>query len=1102
MKPHSSILVAFGLLAALAAAEGKIITVTTTDNVSPGAGQTSLLQAIQSLAAGDTIKFEIPGNGPHVIVTPMGGYPLITADNVTIDGYSQPGASANANPILGGNNASIKIVLDSTGSESQGSADKPNRRSTRLPYPGYGDSENAILGIYEADNVTIRGLSFLGRHTEGSDADPSIYCVALVKEAKNAKVQGCWFGLAPDGTTVKPCGSAVAGFRHRVTVEGVNEDTYSGGLVFGTDGDGTADVAEFNIAMGMHIALALELPDARVSGNYFNVFPDGKTFLDLETLYMEVSGLGIDTLETFENGRVTDNTVIGTNGDGVSDANERNIFAHSIYDHDIEFYSAANNVVIAGNYFGVGVDGTTTQPALMSAMPDFAELPGSGSVRVGSNGDGVSDDLEGNLIAAMPGSRFVVAGAGLPIVARRNKLVGNSFAAFPFADGDNSRPYETYYAEALVNSSAGTIPVLVSVQDGIMTGTVPAPNVDNYARHVIDIYVVDSASMQLGFYLPGTYAGSFVEGSSKDTDPAPNAFKVSLIGMPISPGAQVAIAVTYTKSTNGTPAGESITGPLSNPVEAQIPAFTPGSIESVGLARVVPDTPIINPGLDALGNWEPYSSVMGTTTFLIEGNTFADGTTDKQRYVVALQPSDGKPMKLAEAFYADNGSPFKGPINASRQNGNPGRVAGDPRPGAVHYITGAEASPHTLAEFKSDNRWNLGYDRSNAADPTVESRYGTVQGFELDPATLVSTPVGKAIDIANGRLTTGQAQSDQNTRFGGEIVGLSDGNFVSVVEDRSKVRRPDGNCAVATIIAPDGTIVKETFKVADGDIWANAAAYQGGFVVRVAGKFYFYDNAGNEKGSISQDTSGESFDTGRGDGTRIAAHVNSPYVFLAGKVKTADTVKVAAWDTRDHSYVGVADVSEPAFPGTPDRVNLAVDALNRVVVAWESLPAEYEVNQVAARVLALNPTAKTITPLTSSFFPFVNFAKTGGIHTFRMTVAMTTRQICVGAKGEINTSNKPAQGADSPKELNFFTVFTHPDPKDDPTPPAGGPGEAPALQINASAGSVTISWAPSTPGFLLESTDSLTSPVWTAAPAGNPVTIPISGTTKFYRLKK
>src|SRR5207244_3281114 len=104
------------------------------------------------------------------------------------------------------------------------------------------------------------------------------------------------------------------------------------------------------------------------------------------------------SVENLENGRVTDDSVIGTNGDGISDSDERNIFAHPVYFHDIEFYSSSPNAVIAGNYFGVGVDGVTAAPLSTNVAPDFAELGGSGSVRVGSNGDGVSDDLEGNVI--------------------------------------------------------------------------------------------------------------------------------------------------------------------------------------------------------------------------------------------------------------------------------------------------------------------------------------------------------------------------------------------------------------------------------------------------------------------------------------------------------------------------------------------------------------------------------------------------------------------------------------------------------------------------------------------------------------------------------
>lgn len=458
----------------------------------------------------------------------------------------------------------------------------------------------------------------------------------------------------------------------------------------------------------------------------------------------------------------------------------------------------------------------------------------------------------------------------------------------------------------------------------------------------------------------------------------------------------------------------------------------PGSIEAAGLTRIVSDTPVINQGLNALGNWEPYVSVLGTSTFLIEANAFAQGTEDKQRFVVGFQPAAGGAYKLGEAVFADNGTPYRGPINASRQNGNPGRVGGDPRPGAVNFVAGGEMSPHTLPEFGTDNRWNLGYTRTTAGG--AESRYGTVQPFSLNPTTLAQTSLAKAQDVAHGRRTEGVVFSDQNTRFGGDIVGLGNGNFVVATEDRSRLFRADGNCAVATIIRPDGSIVKETFKVGDGDYWANLAAFKGGFALRVAGVFYFYDNDGNSLGTLDQNVSGESFDRGRGDGTRIAGHVNQPYVFLAGKVAGVPVVRVAAFNAQTRAFVAVADVSEGGFRGDFDRATVAADALGRVVVSWVAKPDGYELQQVAARVLALEGTA--FRALTPSFLAFVNQAPVGGIRTFQMSVAMTTRQVLVAAKGEINLSNKPDQGANSPTELNFFTVVSHPAPADDPTPSA------------------------------------------------------------------
>ncbi len=533
--------------------------------------------------------------------------------------------------------------------------------------------------------------------------------------------------------------------------------------------------------------------------------------------------------------------------------------------------------------------------------------------------------------------------------------------------------------------------------------------------------------------------------------------------------------------------------------------FNVGSIESVGLTRIVPDKALLIPSTDALGNWEPYSSVLGTSTFLIEGNTFAQDSTENQRFVVALQPADGSAGTLVEGFYADDGTPYNGAINASRQNGNPGRVAGDTRPGAVNYMVGGEASPHTVSpQFTSDNRWNLGFDRLS------DGRYGTVQSYKLPGGSLTPVPLMKAADSANGRLTSGAAAGSQITRFGGDIVCLDNGNFASVVEDRSRVLDADNDLVVATVFAPDGTVVVDTFEVAKGDIWAGVAPFKGGFAVRAKPAdgsatrlLYCYNNNGVLLGTVDQAASGVSFDTGRGDGTRVFGHVNSPYVYLTGRAANSQIIKVAVFNATNQQFVVTADVNEGAFTGNFDRAFGAVDALNRFTVAWVSQPSGYANQQVAARVFAFDAATSKVTPLTKSFFAFVNVNDTNSIRSLSMSVAMTTKQICVAAKGEINSQNKPELGADTPKEVNFYTVFSHPSPKTDPTPPVGGTTTTgPTLKISVASGVATISWDTSATGFTLESKDSLTDTAWTTVGTQNPTTQTIGSGSKFYRLRK
>jgi hypothetical protein len=86
-------------------------TFTVTNTLDSGTG--SLRQAIlnaNSNPGADTINFNIPGNGVHRI-SPTSALPGIS-EAVTIDGYSQPGASANSNPFGQGVNPTLLVELN------------------------------------------------------------------------------------------------------------------------------------------------------------------------------------------------------------------------------------------------------------------------------------------------------------------------------------------------------------------------------------------------------------------------------------------------------------------------------------------------------------------------------------------------------------------------------------------------------------------------------------------------------------------------------------------------------------------------------------------------------------------------------------------------------------------------------------------------------------------------------------------------------------------------------------------------------------------------------------------------------------------------------
>ena len=255
------------------------------------------------------------------------------------------------------------------------------------------------------------------------------------------------------------------------------------------------------------------------------------------------------------------------------------------YDHSIEFYgqTPGTNIVVAGNYFGLAVDGIKR---FTNGVPALNAAGGAAQYRFGSDFDGVSDAWEANhaynhwpaeLFTVVDGSFFDELSAGAIVSARGNVMVNNyPFPAHPLKGGSPFQFWSDYYAKALVDVTTGTVPTLAAGTSRTrLVGTVPVSNPD-FPVTIIDLYVADPEGMEYGLlspldelpngYVQGkTWLGSFVEGSAADRNPNPGEFDFDLTGLPMH-GDKWTITATYSKSPAGTPNAVAITSPFSEPV--------------------------------------------------------------------------------------------------------------------------------------------------------------------------------------------------------------------------------------------------------------------------------------------------------------------------------------------------------------------------------------------------------------------------------------------------------------------------------------------------------------------------------------------------------
>ena len=195
---------------------------------------------------------------------------------------------------------------------------------------------------------------------------------------------------------------------------------------------------------------------------------------------------------------------------------------------------------------------------------------------------------------------------------------------------------------------------------------------------------------------------------------------------------------------------------------------------AAGVRVLVPDHWFFKVGKDNALWVDPYTDIFGDGTIAVAAGTYAEGEIDNTlNFKVGFIYPDGR-IEEHWAFYSDNGSPYTANINNARTSGNAPRIACDRRPDGTRYLVGAETTVYAFDAFRSDNRWDhFSYDIQMAACQLFDkTQSGTV------PITDVFDPIYGAGNIAG-------AQNGQQIRFGGEIRFLSNGNFITVPDDRS-----------------------------------------------------------------------------------------------------------------------------------------------------------------------------------------------------------------------------------------------------------------------------------------------------------------------------
>jgi len=578
--------IGIALLGWLSAAPAGAIQVVNTNDSGTGSLRQAVLDA--NAAPGSSITFAIPGSGVHVITLTTGQ--LEIDHSMTIDGYTQTGASPNTLAV--GNNAVILIEIDAGNASSifniiGGSSLIQGLSMVNSSIAIASNSAGNVIrgnfvGVDHTGNVASRGyLQIEAANNTIGGAAPSARNVIAgnnifldIALAPGTIVQGNYFGLNAAGTTALT-GPSI----------GISVGPGSAGSVVGGSIAGAGNV----IGNWGTNAIQIVTDGVVVQGNLIGTDATGTHMLNTNG-----GQIGINVALPAAASAIIGGSVAAA-GNTISSAHGSGIFLQG---------AADSTTTILGNRIGTDVTGILPFPNSQSGVCIQSGLATIGGINAG----------EGNRIAFNQTNGVNVSGTGYAI--RGNSFEGNAGLGIALSSRCDLKSNPTPNDDGDGDTGPNNLqnyPIVTSVTYGASTTRVQgqfnsAPN----TTYALDFYENPACSNRPQEFLQGKiYRGS----DHVTTDASGNGVIDTVLNVAVENGARMAMTATdplgntsefsqrilFSSSPSSGPSSGGTTLTLNgmlfgDPATVTIGGVAATNVSTSGTTTIFADAPALAPG--------------------------------------------------------------------------------------------------------------------------------------------------------------------------------------------------------------------------------------------------------------------------------------------------------------------------------------------------------------------------------------------------------------------------------------------------------------------------------------------------------------------------